>query len=106
MIGAAGNKGDSVRSDCYVSVELTNGSGIELILQSKVAALYGNSIKKLSLDILNYFEIQHAKVTIEDKGALDFVIAARLETAIKKVQSSDKEYLLPILLLKHCRYLL
>jgi citrate lyase subunit beta / citryl-CoA lyase len=96
MIGAAGNKGDSVRSDCYVSVELTNGSGIELILQSKVAALYGNSIKKLSLDILNYFEIQHAKVTIEDKGALDFVIAARLETAIKKVQSSDKEYLLPI----------
>ncbi|MBA7518779.1 Citrate lyase acyl carrier protein [subsurface metagenome] len=96
MTGTAGNKGDYIRSDCYVSVELAQESGIEINLRSKVASLYGDSIRNISLDILNFFEIQHAKVTIEDKGALDFVIAARLESAIKEVVSSEKEYLLPL----------
>ncbi len=96
MIGNAGNKGDSVRSDCFVSVELTKESGIQFSLQSKVAPLYGNSIKKLCLDMLSFFDVHHAKVFMEDKGALEFAIAARLEAAIKKVQSITKDYLFPV----------
>jgi citrate lyase subunit beta/citryl-CoA lyase len=97
MIGTAGNKGESVRSDCYVSINITKGTGIEIDLRSKVGALYGNTIRKLCTDILNFFEIRHAKIYIEDKGALDFVIAARLESAILEVVTSSKEYLLPSL---------
>lgn len=96
MTGTAGNRGDSVRSDCFVSIELTKEPGIQFRLQSKVATLYGNAIRKLCIDMLDFFNIQHAKVHIEDEGALDFVLAARIETAIKKVHSSDKEYLLPV----------
>lgn len=48
------------------------------------------------MDLLNFFEIEQAKITIEDKGALEFVIAARMEAAIKKLKPSEKEFLLPI----------
>ncbi len=97
MTGNAGNKGDSVRSDCFVTVELDRESGIKIDLRSKVASLYGNAIRERCMDILNFFEIKDAKLTIEDKGALDFVLAARLESAIKKVRKSEKEYLLPVI---------
>ena len=98
MAGNAGNKGDSVKSDCFVSVDLHHESGIEIDLRSKVASLYGKSIRERCRNILSFFEIKNAKLTIEDKGALDFIIAARLEAAIKKVKKSDKEYLLPFII--------
>ena len=95
MIRTTENKNDLDRSDCHIQVSLTKKSKIEIDLQSKVNKLYGASIRKLILDILNFFEIKNAKVKVEDQGALDFVIAARLESAIKKIVSSEMEYLLP-----------
>jgi citrate lyase subunit beta/citryl-CoA lyase len=97
MTGTAGNKDDSARSDCFVRVSLTKKSGIKIELQTKVEKLYGDSIRKLILDILDFFEIKNAKVEIKDRGALDFVIAARLESAIKDIITSEKEYLLPLI---------
>ena len=92
-----GNKGKGIRSDCHVSIELMTKGGIDLIIESKVNVMFGKSIHKLATDVLSFFEIKNAKVLIEDSGALDFVIAARLEAAIKQVMDSDKEYLLPVL---------
>ncbi|MEA3495115.1 MAG: aldolase/citrate lyase family protein [Bacteroidota bacterium] len=91
-IANTGNKGS--KSDCFISLELTKSKGIQIELKSKVDILYGKSIKELVLKILQFFEINNAKVQIEDSGALDFVIAARLEGAIKKLISTKKEYLL------------
>lgn len=93
----AGNKGDKDRSDCFISIELANSGGIKLELKSKVKSLYGDSIVALCTDILKFFEIEHAAVTVEDKGALPFVIAARLEAAIKRLIRTEKEYLLEML---------
>jgi citrate lyase subunit beta / citryl-CoA lyase len=95
MEGVSGNRGPSVRSDCYVRVCFDNASGITLNLKSKVQSLYGRHIRELVYDILNYFGIRDISVDIEDSGALPYVIAARLESAIKKVIACDKEYLLP-----------
>lgn len=93
--GTAGNYGDAVRSDCLVTVEVGNNSHIEIQLVSKVESLYGNAIRKLCHDMLSFFGVEHAKISIFDQGALEFVLAARLESAIKKVFPTDKEYLLP-----------
>ncbi|MEI8202767.1 MAG: aldolase/citrate lyase family protein [Bacteroidota bacterium] len=94
---SAGNKGKGIRSDCFVSVEIMNSGGIQIELISKVALLYGKSIKILATDILNFFQIEHAKLIIEDTGALPLVIAARVEAAIKKLNPSEKEFLFPML---------
>lgn len=89
----AGNKGDKDRSDCFISLELATSGGIKIELKSKVKSLYGESIAALCTDILNFFEVEHAAITIDDKGALPFVIAARLEAAVKRVIRTEKEYL-------------
>jgi citrate lyase subunit beta / citryl-CoA lyase len=96
-IYTAGNKGKGVRSDCFVSIEAAAKSGLEIKIDSKVKVMYGESILKLANEILSFFGVQNAKVAIEDSGALDFVIAARLEAAIKQMIKSDKSFLLPML---------
>lgn len=95
--GTAGNRGDDVRSDCYIKFEIKPSGGIQLKIKSKVKALYGKTIEGLVNDILNFFQIKNAGVLIEDAGALNFVLAARLEAAIKKVIETEKEYLLPVI---------
>jgi len=88
-----GNKGKDVRSDCQVTMELTESGGIQLTIDSRVRVLYGAAIRKLAGEILEFFDIKHAKVLIEDSGSLDFTLAARMEAAIKKLVKTDKEYL-------------
>lgn len=89
----AGNRGADVRSDCYVEIELTNSGGIRLEIQSKVAVLFGESIRQLIREVLRFFKIETAQVTLEDSGALPFVITARLEAAIKQIIPTDREFL-------------
>lgn len=96
-ITEAGNKGDKVRSDCYVSLELTSSGGIVIDLQSKVKVMYGESILKQCNEILNFFDIKNAKLFVHDTGALPFVIAARLEAAIKQIIKTDKEFLVEMI---------
>ncbi len=91
--GVAGNRGKNLKSDCFVEIELLDNGGIQLEIKSKVEAYYGKSNRKLVNDILDLFEIKNAKINIEDGGALEFVMAARLEAAIKMVLNTQKEFL-------------
>jgi len=74
-------------------MELQTEGGIQLELKSKVGALYGESIKKLINDGLNFFGIKHAHLELIDKGALPFVIMARLEAAVKQLTGTDQCWL-------------
>jgi len=96
-IVTTGNKGKGVRSDCFITLELTDQGGMLLQVESKVAALYGTDIRKKITEMMNFFGIVNATVHIEDSGALTPVIAARLEAAIHKATKTDKEYLIPML---------
>ena len=93
-IGIAGNAGDRIRSDCLVQVERVSSGGITINLDSKVEKLYGRSIRELAIRMLKHFGVAHARVEIRDSGALEFVLAARLEAALKQVIDSDRSYLL------------
>jgi len=95
-IATTGNKGKGIRSDCFVTLELTTGGGINLQLESKVGVMYGESIRTLALEMMKFFGIKNANLKIEDFGALPLVIAARIEAAVKKLQKTGKEFLLPI----------
>jgi len=88
-----GNKGKDVRSDCQVTMELTGSGGIKLNIDSRVQVLYGVAIRQLAEKILEFFGVKNVKVLIDDSGSLDFIIAARLEAAIKKLIKTDKDYL-------------
>ena len=92
-IGTAGNAGDRIRSDCLVRVEPVSSGGITIKLDSKVDKLYGRSIRELAMSVLEHFGMANARVEIRDSGALEFVLAARLEAALKQVIESDRAYI-------------
>jgi citrate lyase subunit beta / citryl-CoA lyase len=93
IIVTTGNKGKTVRSDCFVTLELKDDGGIDLQLESKVEVMYGESIRQLAFEVLEFFGIKDAYLKIEDSGALPLVIAARIEAAIKKMITTGIEYL-------------
>jgi citrate lyase subunit beta/citryl-CoA lyase len=92
-IAIAGNSGPNVRSDCEIALELKPEGGKTIEVISKVKVLYGESIKNLITEVLDFFGIKHAHVKIIDSGALPFVIAARMESAIRQLINTDLEYL-------------
>ncbi len=94
-IGTVGNYDDKVRSDCQVSFELTENGGQQIDYSGKLKTLFGQQITKLAHRILDFYKIENCKLTIKDKGSLDFVLAARIEAAIKLIIETDKEFLLP-----------
>jgi citrate lyase subunit beta / citryl-CoA lyase len=89
----SGNSGPKVRSDCEMTLELRSEGGIVTDLKSKVEVLYGDSIKKQCIEILNYFGIKNAFLKVNDSGALPFVIAARLESAVKQLTDTELDFL-------------
>jgi len=93
--GFAGNKGSGIKSDCYAEVEYTASGGRNIELKSRVKTLYGKQIIRLANKILDHFQLENVKMLIEDSGALDFVLAARMEAAIRKVVETNNEFLLP-----------
>lgn len=90
---AAGNAGPKVRSDCRVEIVLTEKGVVEIDIASKVKSLYGESIESLCREILGFYGISSADVKIDDYGAFDYVIAARIEAALRKLGKAEKPWL-------------
>ncbi|MHB8337223.1 MAG: aldolase/citrate lyase family protein [Ignavibacteriaceae bacterium] len=96
LISFAGKRGNQIRSDCFVELELKTSGGINLNLKSKVASMYGASIEKQIKEMCSFFGLKNANILIEDNGALPFVLAARFELAVRRLfPEIDKEFLLP-----------
>ena len=93
---SAGKRGENVRSDCYFEIEFQNSGGIKIDLNSKVSSMYGESIKTQIEELCKYFGINNANIYLEDSGALPFVIEARFESSVKRLDPDiDKEYFIP-----------
>lgn len=89
----AGNCEKSDRSDCRIALTLKKSGGIQISLNSKVAVLYGASIRQICESLLAFFGIDHAELQIDDSGAADYVIMARLEACIKQLSKTDRSRL-------------
>jgi citrate lyase subunit beta/citryl-CoA lyase len=88
-----GNAGPKVRSDIEVTLELTETGGIELNLRSKVKTMYGKAIEEQCRSLLTYFGIENGRLSVSDSGALPFVIAARIEAAVKALTGTSRSFI-------------
>ena len=93
--GQAGRKGQGVRSDCWMSVELRESGGLAISVESIVDSMYGDAIRKDVASGLAALGVENAAVEVVDSGALPFVILARLEAAVKRAAPEIDLELLP-----------
>lgn len=94
LAGTAGPRGPEVRADCFVSLALRREGGRDIQVKSKVASMYGGAIRDLVEEGLEALGLPHARVEIEDAGALPFVLAARLEAAARRaLPDLDRSFL-------------
>ena len=70
-------------SDVYVEIEPGRG-GLQLHLESVVRQQFGEAIQAVVREVLDQWGVENAKVSVRDRGALDCVIRARVETAIRR----------------------
>jgi len=99
----AGHWGKDVRSDLHVAIEPRDRGGLEITLESRVGLYYGSGILSQTRQVLESLDVKHARISIHDEGALPFVIAARIESAVKRASLGGDSRALPdkIALPKH-----
>ncbi len=68
-------------SDIQISIMPNPGKGLEIQLQSVVKAQFGDAILATMKDVLESFGIADAIVDAADRGALDWVVRARMQAA-------------------------
>ncbi len=76
--------GTNEKGDARVRIE---SGKREIIVMSKLERLYGDAIHKTVEEMTEGID---AKIIVEDQGALDWVIRARIESAIRKYRG-EKE---------------
>lgn len=76
-------------SDIYVQVE-PNETGINIELESVVYNQFGEEIEKTVREVLNDFNVKNITIRLKDRGAVECAIRARIETALKRAEGTDK----------------
>ena len=74
--------GTTESSDVMIMLRPNPAGGIVIDLKSDVMVSFGDAVEATVRDVLKEFDVNDAQVSIVDKGALDFVIRARMQCAI------------------------
>jgi citrate lyase subunit beta/citryl-CoA lyase len=93
--GEAGRRGADVRSDLFVAIDVRDAGPLDLDLRSKVEVMYGADLRAQATQVLADLGVEHGTVVIEDQGALPFVIAARIEAAVRRAGAGKERRSLP-----------
>ena len=72
-----------------ILVNIGPGEGLQVDLQSSVAAQFGRQIKAVITETLEGLDIHDAHVQAIDKGALDCTIRARVTAAAVRATGKD-----------------
>jgi citrate lyase subunit beta/citryl-CoA lyase len=79
----AGPLGDDVRSDCHVAFE-PGDDRIAVEITSKVDYLFGEAIREAADRVVAALGVTTGRLTITDRGALEWVILARIEACLRR----------------------
>ena len=79
-IQKSASAGTMESSDVYVQIEPS--AGLEIQVESVVYNQFGQAIREVVTEVLQEQGVEAASVRIIDRGALECVIRARVETAI------------------------
>ena len=87
MIDRTASAGSLESSDAMVTVG-PNSDGIEISVTSPVERQFGDRMRATAREILERRGVTGAAVRIDDRGALDCTLRARIETAVERGMTS------------------
>ncbi len=70
-------------NDCQVRIVKGEGR-IDLSIESSVMETFGKQIEKTIRETLEKLSVKDCRIFVEDRGALDYTIRARVETAVRR----------------------
>jgi citrate lyase subunit gamma (acyl carrier protein) len=77
-------------SDILILVEpYEEGKGRNIQLESAVFHQYGDRIKSIIIDYLDKYKLEDIHLVANDKGAIDAVISARMETVLQRATNTQ-----------------
>lgn len=85
VISKAAKAGSLESNDLMIMIEPSDK--LNITINSVVKEQYGDKILKAINEVLDEEGVTKANIVIEDKGALDFTIRARMRTAIERSQN-------------------
>lgn len=83
-INKVARAGTMESSDIFIMVKPGDNQGIDIRLSSVVIDQYGNHIRNVIMETLQSMNIENIELTANDRGALDYTIRSRVETAVKR----------------------
>jgi citrate lyase subunit gamma (acyl carrier protein) len=75
-------------SDALVKAAPSSGER-KIELESVVMHAYGDAIRNIVEKTLDSLDVRSGTITVTDRGALDAVLAARVETALRRASGED-----------------
>lgn len=84
----AASAGTMESSDVYVEIE-PGDNGLQIHVESVVERQFGAAIEAAVQDVLREQQVEQAIVRVADRGALDCVLRARVETAILRAKEAE-----------------
>jgi citrate lyase subunit beta/citryl-CoA lyase len=83
------------KSDIFLTLRKKEAGGVSVQLKSSVQDMFGEQIRGTIEGTLGALGVKNAEVVAEDLGALDYVIRARIETAVRRLQKVREPGALP-----------
>ncbi|MBG0763806.1 MAG: citrate lyase acyl carrier protein [Tissierellales bacterium] len=73
-------------NDVLITLSPASNNKVEIDLSSIVKKQFGDQIEEIVREMLEEFNIEEGNIKIQDMGALDCTIKARIETAILRLK--------------------
>ena len=72
-----------------LQVKVSPGNKLDIAIQSAVIRQFGEQIRRTVVETLNELGVSKGSIAIDDKGALDCVIRARVQASVLRGAGSD-----------------
>ena len=81
--------GTQESSDLMVKIAPAHGE-LEIVIHSEVIKQFGEQIRQVVVETLRAMDVRQGLIIVEDKGALDCVIRARLQSAVLRATDTQQ----------------
>ena len=78
------------KGDLAVFLKMKDSGGLSIEVKSTIEHMFGKKIRETVKETLSSLGVKDAEVKVNDMGAFDYVIQARVETAVRRLRETKR----------------